>query len=377
MSDNAFEALDQILRSGGAEAGFGFLVNKFREEKKYPQLFEARLMRKRQDLGLPLIQVGSLENLPPDKRPAYEQAFIEAAREVGGLFLADGDIPRAWSYFRAIGEATPVKSAIEEVQPQEGIDPIIEIAFHEGLHPRKGFELILANYGICRAISYFQQYPTGEGRDESLRLLVRTLHRDLLASLKRTIAHHEEQAPDTSSISELIAGREWLFEGNNYYIDTSHVVSIVQFSSELTDRETLRMAIELTDYGKRLSPMFHFRGDPPFENAYSDYGIYLRALLGEDVDAAIAHFRNKIVQSDPDQAGSRPAEVLVGLLVRLERYQEAIELSLEHLKEIDASRLACPPVLQLCQLAGDYGLLSRLAHEQGDLLSFAAAALQQ
>ena len=74
--------------------------------------------------------------------------------------------------------------------------------------------------------------------------------------------------------------------------------------------------------------------------------------------------------------GSGPAQVLVRLLARLERYAEAIEVSLEYLPHTDPTQLACPSVLQLCQLAGDYAQLMKLARQQGDLLSFAAGVLQ-
>jgi hypothetical protein len=102
---------------------------------------------------------------------------MAAAREVGGLFLADGDIPRAWPYFRAIGDSAPVAADIEKLQPQENQEPVIEIALHERVHPRKGFELILGNYGICRAITFLEQYPDRKTREDCIRLLVRTLHR--------------------------------------------------------------------------------------------------------------------------------------------------------------------------------------------------------
>src|ERR1043166_4555457 len=108
MADEVFDTLEQALRSGGPDAGFELLVQKFREERKYPLLFEARLMKSRHALGLPLVQTERLEDLPEDKRGTHERAFMDAAREVGGLFLADGDVPRAWPYFRAIGETAPV-----------------------------------------------------------------------------------------------------------------------------------------------------------------------------------------------------------------------------------------------------------------------------
>ena len=376
MSDETFHLVEQALRSGGSGAGFDFLMRRFREEKDYPRLFEARLMKRRHELGLPLIQIEPMEDLPNETRRAYEEGFIEAAREVGGLFLADGNIQRAWPYFRAIGEPAPVAAAIERIESQEEMAPIIEIAFHEGVHPRKGFELILSNYGICRAITSFHQYPGRNGREDCLRILIRRVHGDLVENLKRTISQNEGQAPETRSIPALIAGRDWLFEGNTYYLDTSHVVSVIQFSLELNDRETLALALELTEYGSRLSSLFQYRGDPPFQNVFPDHGIYLRALLGERVEEAIRHFRNKLTEGDPSEMGSGPAQVLVRLLARLERYAEAIEVSLEYLPHTDPTQLACPSVLQLCQLAGDYAQLMKLACQQGDLLSFAAGVLQ-
>jgi hypothetical protein len=376
MPEDLFHSLERALHSGGPEAGFDLLIQKFRQEKKYTLLFETRLMQSRRALGLPLVQNGQLEDLPEDKRPAHERAFMDAAREVGGLFLADGDIPRAWSYFRAIGETQPVADAIDQVAPAENQEAVIEIALHERVHPRKGFELILADYGICRAITFFDQYPDRKTRDDCIRLLVRTLHHDIVENMKRAILKAEGAAPETQSVPELVAGRAWLFGEYAYYVDTSHLISILRFSLDLEDRTTLALAVELTEYGKRLSSMFHFRGDPPFEDGYVDYAIYLRALMGEGVEEAIAHFQGKIAKSDPEQTGGVPAQVLVGLLVRLEHYAEAIDVSLEHLRDADPASLSCPSVFQLCQLAGDYSRLREVARERGDLLSFAAGAMQ-
>src|SRR5437867_1680259 len=154
-NDNSFDRLEQTLRDGGPEAAFDFLAQKFREEKNYPRLFEARLMKKRYELGLPVLQIEPLSDLPEETSKSYNETFTTAAREVGTLFLEDGNILRAWPYFRAIGENSLVASAIEQLKSQEDMAPIIEIAYHEGVHPRKGFELILSNYGVCRAISSF------------------------------------------------------------------------------------------------------------------------------------------------------------------------------------------------------------------------------
>ncbi len=375
MNENMFDNLQRLAQSTGADAVFELLARRFRDEKRYPHLFEARLMHKRRELGLPLIQVESLGELPDDKRRTYEDAYIAAAREVGGLFLAEGDIVRAWPYFRAIGETTSVTEAIEKVEPSEGLEPIIEIAYHERANPRKGFELILANYGTCSAITSFEQFPGREGREDCIRILVLRLHGDLVESLRNAIASREGQAAESRNIPSLISGREWLFADNNYHIDTSHLASVIRFSIDLHDRESLALAFELTKYGERLSPLFHYRGQPPFESIYTDYGTYLQALLGQDETAAIDHFRQKARTADPNEVGSGPAQVLVGLLSRLGRYLEAIDASLEFLGGVEPGHLACPSVVQLCQLAGDYERLKAVARKQDDLLSFAAALL--
>jgi hypothetical protein len=371
MPEDLFDALEALLRSRGPQAGFDLLIAKFREEKRYSLGFEARVMQSRHALGLPVLQNSPLESLSGEKRTAHEHAYIAAAREVGGLFLQDGDIPRAWSYFRAVGDSAPVAAAIENVAPGENQEAIIEIALHERVHPRKGFELILADFGICRAITFLSQYPDPQTRQDCIRLLVRTLHHELVESLSRAIAKVEGTAPETRCVPELIFGRGWLFGEYDYYVDTSHVVSILGFSLDIADRETLELAVELAEYGERLSPMFQYRGDPPFDRGFADYAMYLRALLGDGTNEAIAHFRCKAVHADP-----RSAEVLVALLVRLQRYAEAIDVSLDHLHDIEPAQLQCSSVFQLCQMAGDYGRLRELARERGDLLHFVAGVLQ-
>src|SRR3981189_2948058 len=101
---DSFDSVKDAAKTGGPEAVFQVLAEKFRSEKNYAGLFEVRLMEKRRELALPLLQMGSLDDLPEDKRPDYERAFIDIARDTGNLFLADGDIARGFSYLPALGE---------------------------------------------------------------------------------------------------------------------------------------------------------------------------------------------------------------------------------------------------------------------------------
>jgi hypothetical protein len=374
MNDDVFDLIEQAVRVGGPESGFELLAQRLREDKNYPLLFEARLMQQRHKMGLPPLRVDGLEDIALGQRDEYESALAQAAREVGSLFLADGDIQRAWPYFRAVGDRMPVAEAIEKLESAE--DVVIQIALEERVHPRKGFELLLARYGTCRAITYFEQYSDRDTREHCIILLVRTLHGELVESLQRAIAKRQGTALPYS-VPELIAGREWLFGDLDYYVDTSHLVSVIRFALDLVDVEALRLAIELCEYGKHLSPQFKYKADPPFDDIYVDHAAYLSALAGENVDACIEHFLAKVRECDPNVSGTAPAQVLVALLTRLKRYQQAIDVSLEYLSQTAGEQLVCPTVPQLCQLAGDHARLKQIARERGDLLSFTAATLPQ
>jgi hypothetical protein len=223
----------------------------------------------------------------------------------------------------------------------------------------------------------FAAYPRGEGRSESLRLLVRSLHGELLTNLRRAISDVEGKSPESHSVAALIEGRGWLFDNTSQYTDSSHIAPVLALSAELDDKETLRLAVEIADYASRLDAMFQYSDDPPFDRAYDDRRIYLKALLGEDVDLAIRHFDEKARASDADRDGYRPAEVLVELLIRLGRYDDAISAFRRYLMGAAPEDLSCPSLPQLCQMAGDFAQLKQVAQQQSDPLSYMAALLQE
>ena len=368
MNQDLFDLLEQTSLAEGPGAGLDLLIRELLEEKRYQQIFEVRLLRKRHALGLPLIFSGSIADLPPEKRDVYQVAVTEAAREAGTSYLADGDIVRAWPYFRAIGDPAPVASAIERVHSSEEAERVLAIALVDGVSLRKGFELLVEHRGICQGVDFVINCADRANRVMYLQILVRVFHGQLLAHLKEALTVVEGATPATSRVRELIAGRDWLFEGGRLYIENSHLLSILQASLELEDLDTMRLVLELAEYGQRLDPIYQNPAPPPFEDPFIDHAAYLRALLGENVEEAVAHFRKKVAASVPGSA-----QVLVGLLARLGRYKEAVQISLEHLGgEADDD---CPSAVQLCQLAGDYQQLREVARKKGDFLGFAAGIL--
>ncbi|MHC5542603.1 hypothetical protein ACYOEI_30630, partial [Singulisphaera rosea] len=300
-----FRALDEALRNSGPEATLNRLIGLLSDRGESRALLDALLLKARHELGLPLVQVGSLNDVPEPTRSKYEERYVDAIRTVGGRLLASGDIPAAWPYFRAIGEPELVSKAIDAFSPGESdeqLGPIVEVAFNQGANPRRGFELILTHYGTCSAITAFEHLPQDEAtRVACADLLIRQLHAHLTESLRAEITHRGQPLPAVGTpISSLVSGRDWLFSDDAYHIDVSHLAATVRLAPLVSDPATPSLAVGLTEYGRRLSPRHRYEGEVPFENTYEDHAVYLRALVGEEVEEAIAHFRSKLGPPDPE-----------------------------------------------------------------------------
>jgi hypothetical protein len=382
MDSTAFDDLASTMDRYGPAAAIEKLCHTLREKKDYASLFYALLLKKRFELGVSPIPTGSAQELPEATHEPYEQAIRLAGREVGQLYLEQGDIPRAWLYFRMLGENEAVKAALDKYQPTENDDAqqLVDIAFHQGVNPQRGFDLLLDRFGICSAITTVGSQEMGmppDVRDYCIRKLVRALHAELCQRLKAEIAHREGSAPEAASVKELMAGRDWLFAEDFYHIDISHLGAVVQMSIFLSEGEELAMARELCEYGKRLSPRFLGVAEPPFENQYQDYAVYLAAVAGDAVEDGIAHFWAKVNKADPENEGTRPAEVLVNLLLRLGRPEDALAVARQHLASVNSRPLGCPSIVELCQRTKNYKALADIARGQGDLVHFVAGLVAE
>ncbi len=112
--------------------------------------------------------------------------------------------------------------------------------------------------------------------------------------------------------------------------------------------EELQLARELCAYGELIPKQFHYNSDPPFEDVYRDYGVYLSILAGENVESGLAHFRTKAETADPETVGTYPAQVYVNLLLKLGRSDEALAAAKRFLSGQDPRHLSCPGVMELC-----------------------------
>src|SRR5437899_1515359 len=132
MNPTLFDELQKTVQTAGPAAAIDRLCRQLQDDKDYGSLFYALLMKKRHELGVSPVPTGNNQDLPPDIHPAFEEGIREAARTVGHLYLAEGQIPQAWAYLRMIGESEPVARALEQTELSDDQDsqPLIEIAFH-------------------------------------------------------------------------------------------------------------------------------------------------------------------------------------------------------------------------------------------------------
>ena len=126
-----------------------------RTSKDYPILPAALLMKKRIELGVSPFPTGPANELPTHTHEAYEDAIRAAGRLVGGLLLEPRSTRRRGASTACSVNPEPMREALEAFAPgpDDDVYQVIEIAWQNGVLPKKGFDLVLARHGICSALS--------------------------------------------------------------------------------------------------------------------------------------------------------------------------------------------------------------------------------
>ncbi|MBI3861514.1 MAG: hypothetical protein HY290_06435 [Planctomycetia bacterium] len=378
MSDTTFDELQKIHGDKGPAAAIDHLIGVLRDEKRFHQLFDALLMKKRLELGLGLVRPTSLKDVPEERRDEFEKVYIDTARHVGELLLADGSIPQAWHYFRAINEPAQVAAAIEAL-PEGGSVPeeVVEIALFQGIAPAKGLSLYLGSHGTCSTITAFDQVSmqmAPDVRRQCAQALVRRLYDDLRENVQHDVLRRQPMNPPGQPLRELIGGREWLFADDSYHIDVSHLNAVVRFARFLdAGCPELDQALQLAQYGSRLAQQYQYAGNPPFDDFYPAHIRFFKVLLDVERDPSLDYFRAKIGDDPAETDNQLAAYVVVDLLLRIGRKDEALELACKYLGDAgEEFGLSLP---ELCAQSGRLDLLKSLARSKGDVVNFAAALL--
>ena len=157
-------------------------------------------------------------------------------------------------------------------------------------------------------------------------------------------------------------------------MDVSHLNSVVQMAMQLTPCDELAKAIELSQYGERLSPTLRADAHPPFENSYVDYTRYLCIVHGDDVEAGLKYFEAKLPMA-AEQGDTFPVEVFINLLVKLNRLPEAVTVARQYLDDEEGRELSCPTLSELARRANDFATLAESARASNDPVSYLASLI--
>lgn len=380
MPDTApFDTLRHELSAAGPKAAAAKLCDQLREAGDYQALFYALLLKKRVELGVSPFPTGPAADLPESAHAEYELAIREAGREVGHIYLRRNDLAKAWGYFRMLGEPEPVRAALDAYTPGEDDDSygVIDIAWQQGVHPTKGFDVVLAKNGICSAITMVggaDLSRTPDVRDYCVKGLVRALYDQLKERLTNDLTGRGVSVPAGAKVRDLLTAHPGLFADDAYHIDTSHLSSVVQFAMHLPPCAEHDLAEELCEYGAKLSENLQGDTHPPFENGYADYKVYLGIVADRDREAGIAHFKSKLPHAAA-MGNTLPAEVLVNLLLRIERLPDAVAVAKEYLADVGEQELSCPSLVELARRANDFVALTAAAAKSDDKVTYLAGLI--
>ena len=379
---STFDRIAELKAADGPGAALDFLVETLRSEKNYHKLFDALLLKKKCELGLPTVNPTSLQDVPEEQRAEFENCYIESAREVGTALLDEGKLQDAWVYFRTIGEPEAVAKKLDETtlpDDYEKSQALINIALYEGANPVRGLEFLLSSNGTCNTITALDQaigqFPEDD-RKKAAAMMVRHLYDELCQTVKSEVDKRMTLPPGAGpkTLREMIMGREWLFQEGNYHVDVSHLNSVVRFARFIDPQsKEMDLAIQLCEYGCQLDPQFQYPGEPPFEEFYPAHQAFFKVLTGRDIDEGLKYFEQKL-EHEPDEPDQQLiAYVMVDLLLKCERMDAAVELASKHLRFVDEQVFS---FAELCQKAGKPDKWAAAAKESGDLVGYAAALVQ-
>jgi len=380
MADETFATIEKVHRSGGGAAAIGELIRTLEAQRDFHKLFDALLLKKKFEMGLPLTRPTSFDNVPEERQSEFEEAYVAAARRIGEALLAENNIPQAWVYLRTIREPQRVAEALERIasgdEPPANADDLITVALYERAHPVKGLELMLQSRGTCNTISAFDQgvqQLSAEERVKGAELLLRHLYNELLQSVCRDV--ERRSGPITAkTLREAIEGRDSLFDEGNYHVDVSHLGAVVRFARFLNPESSeLDKATQLCEYGMRLSPQFQYPADPPFDAYYTAHLHFFRILAGDHRAESLAYFRERLRTATETDDRRLIAYVLVDLLVRIGALDDAVAVANEFLGDLDES--SGFSFAQLCEEAGRMEVYRQAAQSKGDLVGFTTAVV--
>ena len=378
MNENAFENFSQVLSTKGTGDAIELLRQQFESDGDYYKLFEILKIRCRHQSGLPLASSSTSD--AGDDVEQLESCLLDACKEVGTLLFRAKRPDEGWVYLQPVGDLKLAKKLLMEIPvTDENRDLIVDLGLGQSIAPAYAFEIMLAEFGTCDAITAVDvranQGGFAAGEMEPIaEMLLEFFHHEVLTAVRQSVSEREKDFDVSLSLGELLDRYLWLVSETGPHADTTHLNSIMRIARSVRTEKHFRLAIDLCKYGQRLPDDLKYSGDPPFESTYEDHLHYFSGLLGENVADAVAHLRGKLDDCE-EQHQTVVAEQVIAWLVRLGRHEEALDLHISNLTGKETWGIA-PPILEIANSPKLKQRLMSHFESTGDLLGFAVCKLQ-
>jgi hypothetical protein len=274
-----------------------------------------------------------------------------------------------------------IESLIREAPVNdETLDLLIDIGLNQGGAPVYGYELAIKHHGTCSSITAFEVQATQFDRTTQADMAATLLHH-IYEEVLTNVRHHIEQQNETpradATLRELLTEHPWLVEQKAYHLDTTHLASLMKIARLTSKAKDHEVALQLAEYGANFPEDFQYKSPEPFENTYLDHQVFFRALLGEDVDGAVAHFQAKADASDRAIYGNPIDEVMIDFLQRVGRTDAAIAYATAHEVDPAARTGLAPDLIQMPQSSEQFESVLTHLKQQNDLLGYSVALLRK
>jgi len=379
-----FEQIAARLDSDGVEPTLDLLETHFRREKDFFRLFEVLKLRCRHQLGLKLMPGRSSERLSSKLQKELDQGLIDACQTVGTLLFRDGNLQHGWAYLQPAGNRNLNESLVREIKvDDQNVDLLIDISLHQGAAPDYGYALTLTHRGTCDAITAFGVHGPQFDRDTQATMaaqLLRHIYDEVVQGIKQDIEKEQQTARPDANLRDLLTDHPWLVQQQAYHLDATHLSSLMTIARLTTSAADHEIALQLAEYGSGFPEDLQYNNSPPFEETYADHQWFFKALLGENVDAAASHFKQKcteLAQGSNPQIVTEANEILIDFLSRIGRVDEALAHAMNCAMEASLQTgLAADPT-EMAQSPAQFE--SVLAHFQthDDLLGYAVTLLKR
>ncbi len=395
MSD-IFDNLAATAASQGPQAMLDALADSLRDRHRWHALFDLRLLQARMALGLPPTgDVGTLDEATRDK---LDQASLAACREVGFPLLDEGHVAAGWMYLRAAAEPAEVSrrlAALARTLPEDDeaatalLQEIVHVALWEGVDPALGIRLVIDSQGTCNSITAYEQVVArlpAARQQAAAAVLVDHLHHEvftaLAADLERRGLASADRIATAPSIVALLEAAGGLRDDPSFHVDVSHLQSVLRFARTCTERPVLEKAWDLAVYACRLPEEVTYPGDPPFEHFGEASRLFFAALLGRDIEEALAFFHRAAAPEHVQQGDTLPADTLTYLMWRLDRPAEAVHVALARPSDSGMPSMfqaagMLPSLVELAIKGDALDALRDACRKRGDEITFAASYLTQ